>query len=619
MSSGPVKIPPQQIPGPAAPAKPSPNVLITKLPAELSELKKHIEIKGEVIRTNHDGTVRIRTEKGDIDVRLESRDTRLRPGERVDIEIPPGRPPQTARVTEETQTPVPPRTAQTPVDVEIRPDAPREVPPVPATLNEGQSVRIQPLLPEEIPYPPLSPEIITASIPEKVEFTARMIAQNAQAQLLSAVSNISSQISELIHKTLIPVQHVSINKFLNPAGNSNTAASQSLSQLQALTSSQNNVFLSPIGFGGEMLTALSENNTITTSNTPINPPHLASLLANPFQAEIAQLIPDVSPAIIEPKIPPSPVIEADILLNALQKPLILQNQKAAEIPAIVVAITPQNLPVIGLVSPATGEEMFFIIHASAANLLPGSQITLLPQQELKAAMPFTATINMAPAPSYFLTPEPWPLMDEIYRALTLALPQAAHAMANVTPSPANPAQLGAAALFFITAVRGGDLTQWLGGNSVDALRRGGRGSLLSRLMQEGGILNRLASEPVSQDWRALSVPLMWENQMHKIALYYKNESQNQQKDQRGKQMRFIFDLSLDAMGKVQLDGLFRVQRLDLILRTLTPLSAPMQQDMRRIYANALGQTNITGELSFQNKPEQWVTITPEKKNLGVSV
>jgi hypothetical protein len=166
-------------------------------------------------------------------------------------------------------------------------------------------------------------------------------------------------------------------------------------------------------------------------------------------------------------------------------------------------------------------------------------------------------------------------------------------------------------LFFIAAVRGGDLTQWLGNNAVDALRRGGKTGLLNRLGQESSALNRLAGDPVANDWRAMSLPMMFDNQMHKIALYYKNDSESQQKDQQGKQTRFIFDLSLDALGKVQLDGLFRAKRFDLIVRTLTPFSLPMQQDMRRIYSGALGETSITGDLSFQNKPEQWVTITPE--------
>ena len=192
-------------------------------------------------------------------------------------------------------------------------------------------------------------------------------------------------------------------------------------------------------------------------------------------------------------------------------------------------------------------------------------------------------------------------------------------MANITPAPNNPAQLGPAALFFLAAVRAGDLTQWLGGNAADALRRGGKSGLLGRLGQESAALNKLSSEAVSGDWRAASIPLMWENHMQRIALYYKNDPGNRQKDGQGKQMRFIFDLNLDAMGKVQLDGLFRAKRLDLIVRTLMPFSVSMQQDMRRIYAGALGETSIAGELSFQNNPAQWVTITPENKsNLGIS-
>src|SRR5690606_20854458 len=107
-----------------------------------------------------------------------------------------------------------------------------------------------------------------------------------------------------------------------------------------------------------------------------------------------------------------------------------------------------------------------------------------------------------------LAPEPWPLMNDIHQALAQIMPQAAQALGNMTPAPNNPAQLGPAALFFLAAVRVGDLTQWLGGNAVDALRRGGKSGLLNRLSQEGSTLNRLAADPVSQDWRALSLPLM---------------------------------------------------------------------------------------------------------------
>ena len=112
---------------------------------------------------------------------------------------------------------------------------------------------------------------------------------------------------------------------------------------------------------------------------------------------------------------------------------------------------------------------------------------------------------------------------------------------------------------------------------------------------------------------------MWENQIQKIALYYKNDSQQEQNNNpENRQHRFIFDLSLDAMGPVQVDGLFRAQRLDLIVRAKEPFSQPMQTEMRRLYAGALGKTGVTGDLSFQNRPDQWVTITPESGQFGIS-
>jgi hypothetical protein len=141
MTSGPTKIPPQQIPGQPAPAKPpgNPNVLLEKLPAELSDVKKTIEIKGRVIRDHGDGRLDIRTEQGDVTVKADPRTLNVRVGDEVEIEIPPGRPPQNARVTTEAETPAPPRTTQTPVDVEVRPPPTQPVqrPDSPPPLSEG--------------------------------------------------------------------------------------------------------------------------------------------------------------------------------------------------------------------------------------------------------------------------------------------------------------------------------------------------------------------------------------------------------------------------------------------------------------------------------------------------
>jgi hypothetical protein len=43
--------------------------------------------------------------------------------------------------------------------------------------------------------------------------------------------------------------------------------------------------------------------------------------------------------------------------------------------------------VISLFNPATNTEMFFIMHVPAGTILPGTEITLLPQQPLQSMTP----------------------------------------------------------------------------------------------------------------------------------------------------------------------------------------------------------------------------------------
>ena len=71
------------------------------------------------------------------------------------------------------------------------------------------------------------------------------------------------------------------------------------------------------------------------------------------------------------------------------------------------------------------------------------------------------------------------------------------------------------------------------------------------------------------------------------------------------------------MGPVQLDGLFKPARLDLVVRTETGLSDPMRQVMRQTYAEALRAFELTGELSFQNEKESFVKIIQAGQKVGL--
>ena len=73
------------------------------------------------------------------------------------------------------------------------------------------------------------------------------------------------------------------------------------------------------------------------------------------------------------------------------------------------------------------------------------------------------------------------------------------------------------------------------------------------------------------------------------------------------------------MGDVQLDGYLNNKRLDLIVRTQSDFSKPMQQTMRIAYSNAIKQADMNGDLTFQGHTNNWVHVLQENDKLGVSV
>ncbi len=314
---------------------------------------------------------------------------------------------------------------------------------------------------------------------------------------------------------------------------------------------------------------------------------------------------------------------------------VIQNQQAGQVSALVVGKTDYTLPVLVFFTPTAysafpagvipiypSDEGFALTFPNE-NIPVGSQIHLTPQAPVISAVT-ALPLTGAPLQAY-LMPQNWPVMEEIYQSLAQVAPPVAQGMSAHVPSPSVPAQFGAAALFFISAVRGGDIQSWLGDKAVEALRQSGKGGLLTRLGQEAGLLNRTSADPVGQDFRAVNLPMFWEGEMQKIALYFRHEqnAQGDDEQQGQKGTRFVFDLSLSAMGKVQVDGLFRPvsrdgPRLDVILRTQEHFSGAMQAEMRRMYTDALRPSQVGGELSFQNAGAQWVTIqADQERSVGV--
>lgn len=305
-----------------------------------------------------------------------------------------------------------------------------------------------------------------------------------------------------------------------------------------------------------------------------------------------------------------------IHINTNEHPPNLLSTDIGKIEARLEGFTAEKqLPILKITNEQA-QEIFYAMNIPIKDAPIGTQITLEITKQTTANQIMWQPMS---APLLFM-PDIWTTFQDIHQTLNQAAPQMAQAMSNIIPNASSPAQLGNGAMFFLAAMRTGDVQGWLGEKASEIIKRAGKGNLLTRLGQEFFTISRMSSESTNQDWRTLNLPLMWQNDIHKTLIHYRKEHGQDHGDNQStkSQTRFIMNLSLTKIGKIQIDGLFREQesnskRLDLILRSENSFSSAMKTKMRRLYTDALSETQISGELSFQDKPEYWVHIAKNTK------
>lgn len=303
----------------------------------------------------------------------------------------------------------------------------------------------------------------------------------------------------------------------------------------------------------------------------------------------------------------------------------------------VIGRTPQNLPVVTVQPPGALAPQKFILQANAVNLTEGSLVEFIPQPGADGVFyhaPFRSraageNMPVLPLPAVWAQlfgDSAWPAMAELQQVLQQQDGgRASDVWTRTVSNPASPARMVAGALFFLAAVRAGDVAGWLGEKTIDLLRRAGRADTVARLGRDFAGIQRTASEPGgggAADWRGVALPMFAHPDIEKIMLYYRRDrNERDQEDSEEGGTRFVFDLHLSGMGAVQLDGFHRPvrQQLDLIVRTTSPVGGGMQQAMQEVWINALGQANLAGELYFQSKDHQFVKIPLPDHRPGLTI
>lgn len=251
--------------------------------------------------------------------------------------------------------------------------------------------------------------------------------------------------------------------------------------------------------------------------------------------------------------------------------------------------------------------------ATLSPLPRGAELVLEVRSEPLLAEP-TAGPPLPPHPFALVQARAWPALAEAYQLLQSLDPAAAQQMAASTLPQAN-SRLTADMLFFLSALRGGDVGGWLSEGNMRLLRRE-RPELLNRLGDDFRQIGTMAREPVGGDWRIALVPFFTGTDLEQIRLYLRPYGGDEdESDGTPKGVRFIIDVDLTRLGRMQLDGLVRDdrKRVDLIVRSDERLPAAMQADIRAIFEEANALTGVVGGLTFQAAPAQFVDIVPTGK------
>lgn len=634
MASNPPTLPPSALSNAQANARIDQiAVRIVNLPDGLRNNASSVKIKGSVEGQNQDGSLSIKTDKGEVRILLKDRGN-LPTGTKIDIEIPAGRSPQQANIRPSTEN-TPPSLAQNVADARQKPasqqtqiqssnplenniklnsdtlgsvitstqnqvidDAPIPIPIAGGALQAGQMARLLPIPPGSLPpnvqkllLTPLPAPELLASLVNVIESTPK-----DQAQLRSTLIRILSRLD---------ISSLTQNK----TGSTNTPATTppQISNTQLL------------GKIGTLLQSveLEGNSTIETGVPPRGPqptPQNFSVFnpSKPVDGQILAFQPTMGQTAH-----PYQTINGNL------------TQGSPIAPAQVLGFTDAKLPILSVPLPNTGLTQLYTLQFKADNLTTGTPvfIALDPLATRPTQTLFADSLHPLPALTQWISPTigsgSWDTIDALLKTLVHHAPAQGQNFAQLIPSPAQPHNMAALSMLFLSMLRtGASIDDWVSSETANLLKQMGKIDLLRAASTDMTLASKIDGMQLPQDWKMTMLPLLWEQNIHRTPLYYKHlpdeGDKNEADAKKRRKLRFLFDLNLSRMGGVQVDGFMQSERLDLILRTKSPLSPPMQSQMKRIYAGAMDKSRLNGDLSFQFKPEHWVDFAKSFEKTGVT-
>lgn len=266
----------------------------------------------------------------------------------------------------------------------------------------------------------------------------------------------------------------------------------------------------------------------------------------------------------------------------------------------IIGTTPQGQPIAQTPHAVIALE-------TTAKIMEGARVVLkIESAPLPPAIPNSAKLGPMALGNTPLQSKTWPNLDEALQVLAQADPtRAQHLAQTALPQPGN--KLSSQMLFFLSALKGGDVKAWLGENTTRILDRE-RPGLVGRLSGDFQIMSKMADEPQSGDWRLALVPLYNGSEIEQLRMYYRGGGGQGEEEHEADDTRFVLDLDLSNIGHLQIDGLMKTstKKLDLIVRSEEPLPTAWRTDIIDIFTTGQEITGIGGGLAFQAAPGNFI-------------
>lgn len=294
-------------------------------------------------------------------------------------------------------------------------------------------------------------------------------------------------------------------------------------------------------------------------------------------------------------------------------------QKLPDIPASAKtappALEPQTVLKAVVVKPAPDAKPVLLTEAGV--IVPTETVTLPPLTPV--AVKITDVVFPSAEPSAEKTV--WTVLSDALKTIERTDAPAFENFKAVLPSVSP--KLPALMLSYVkAATKNIPLETWLGEQNAAAIRKTEGGEvLLKRLERE--FTPKKAADRQETPWKGFDIPFLTGTAVEPVSLYLQRPPEDFDRRASGQKagggVRFVVDLSLSRLGKIQLEGLANRQNrtFSLTIRTQNALPDGAEAHIKSIFTQTLGALSYAGGVQIR-QTDDFIGFAPlETAKTGV--